>query len=462
MHNVRHTAMAASNLLDLVGNTPLVQLSRLDTGPCALFAKLESQNPGGSIKDRIAVSMIDAAEQQGALRPGGTIVEATAGNTGLALALVGSLKGYRTLLVVPDKMSREKIQHLKALGAEVVMTRSDVGKGHPAYYQDLAERLASERTNAWYANQFANAANPAAHERTTGPEIWTQMDQRVDAVVCGVGSAGTITGLTRFFRSMKQPVKMILADPQGSVLAEYTRSGRIGTAGSWQVEGIGEDFVPPIADLSGVSQAYSIDDKESFAAARELFRIEGVFAGSSSGTLLAAALRYCRSRTSPERVVTFVCDTGAKYLSKMYDDFWLADQGLLDRATAGDLTDLITRRFAEGAVVTTAPTDTLLAAHGLFKLYNVSQLPVVDQGRIVGLVDESDVLLAVVRDAERFAAPVSSVMSTRLDTVSPDAPIARLLNIFEREHVPILVADGEFVGLITRIDILNYLRRKLV
>jgi cystathionine beta-synthase len=454
--------MAASNLLDLVGNTPLVRLSRLDTGPCTLFAKLENQNPGGSIKDRIAVSMIDAAERQGALRPGGTIIEATAGNTGLALALVGALKGYRTLLVVPDKMSREKIQHLKALGAEVVMTRSDVGKGHPAYYQDVAERLAGERPNAWYANQFGNSANPAAHERTTGPELWTQMDARIDAVVCGVGSGGTITGLTRFFRSKQRAVKMILADPKGSVLAEYTRTGRVGPAGSWQVEGIGEDFVPPIADLSGVSEAYTIDDLESFMAARDLFHVEGVFAGSSSGTLLAAALRYCRSRAAPERVVTFVCDTGAKYLSKMYDDFWLADQGLLERATAGDLTDLITRRFAEGAVVTTAPTDTLLAAYGLFKLYNVSQLPVIGAGRIVGLVDESDVLLAVVRDPKRFAAPVSSVMSTRLDTVSPDAPISQLLDVFERGHVPILVADGEFVGLITRIDILNYLRRKLL
>ena len=453
--------MPASNLLDLIGNTPLVRLSRLDTGPCQLFAKLESQNPGGSIKDRIALSMIDAAERQGALRPAGTIVEATAGNTGLALALVGALKGYKTLLVVPDKMSREKIMHLKALGAEVVMTRSDVGKGHPAYYQDLAQRLASERADAWYANQFANPANPAAHVLTTGPEIWEQMEHRVDAVVCGVGSGGTITGLTQFFRNKGHPVKMVLADPQGSVLAEYTRSGHVGEAGSWQVEGIGEDFVPPIADLTGVSEAYTISDKESFAAARELFRVEGVFAGSSSGTLLAAALRYCRSRTAPERVVTFVCDTGAKYLSKMYDDFWMADNGLLDRVTAGDLSDLITRRFAEGAVVTTAPTDTLATAHGLFKLYNVSQLPVVEKGRIVGIVDESDVLLAVVRDAERFTSPVSTVMSTRLDTVPPDAPIAQLLEIFEREHVPILVADGAFVGLITRIDILNYLRRKL-
>jgi cystathionine beta-synthase len=231
--------------------------------------------------------------------------------------------------------------------------------------------------------------------------------------------------------------------------------------GSWQVEGIGEDFVPPIADLSGVSEAYTIDDKESFAAARELFRVEGVFAGSSSGTLLAAAQRYCRSRPVPERVVTFVCDTGAKYLSKMYDDFWMADNGLLECATAGDLTDLITRRFAEGAVVTTTPTDTLLTAHGLFKLYNVSQLPVVENGRIVGIVDESDVLLAVMRDAQRFAAPVSSVMSTRLDTVAPDAPIARLLEIFEREHVPILVAPTVPSSADHAIDILNYLRRKL-
>ncbi|HZQ60709.1 MAG TPA: pyridoxal-phosphate dependent enzyme [Casimicrobiaceae bacterium] len=452
----------AASVLDLIGNTPLVRVQRIDTGPCALFLKLESQNPGGSIKDRIAASMIDAAERDGQLAPGGTIVEATAGNTGLALALVGTLKGYRTLLVVPDKMSREKIQHLKALGAEVVMTRSDVEKGHPEYYQDLAARLASERRGAWYANQFGNPANPAAHERTTGPEIWRQMEGRVDAIVCGVGSGGTITGLTHFFRQQGHAVEMILADPRGSVLAEYTRSGTIGSAGSWLVEGIGEDFVPPIADLSAVREAYTIDDAESFAAARELLRVEGIFGGSSSGTLLAAALRYCRSRAAPARVVTFVCDTGAKYLSKMYDDFWMIDQGLLTRPTAGDLSDLISRRFAEGAVVTVAPGDTLMTAYGRFKLYNVSQLPVIDDGGVVGILDESDVLLAVVRDAQRFNAPVSEVMSTRLDTVTPGAPIARLLEIFERGHVPLLVnPDGAFVGLITRIDVLNYLRRKL-
>lgn len=453
--------MPASTLLDLVGNTPLVRLTRFETGPCELFVKLENQNPGGSIKDRIAAAMIEAAEREGRLRPGGLIVEATAGNTGLALALVGMLKGYRTLLVVPDKMSREKIAHLKGLGVEVVMTRSDVGRGHPDYYQDLAERLARERPGACYVNQFANPANPAAHERTTGPEIWAQTEGRLDAVVCGVGSGGTLTGLTRYFRAVAPHVKMVLADPAGSILAEYTRSGRVGTAGSWLVEGIGEDFLPPIADLSGVREAYEIPDAESFATARELLRREGILGGSSTGTLLAAALRYCRARSAPERVVTFVCDTGAKYLSKVYDEFWLADQGLVERPAAGDLTDLISRRFADGAVVTVKPDDTLLVAYGRFKLHDVSQLPVIDGDRIVGIVDESDVLLDVCRDPARFGDPVSTVMSTRLETVAPDAPIERLLEIFEHEHVPIVVADGRFVGLVTRIDVLNYLRRKL-
>jgi cystathionine beta-synthase len=452
--------MPATALLDLVGNTPLVKLTRLDTGPCELYVKLESQNPGGSIKDRIAQAMIEAAERDGRLAPGGTIVEATAGNTGIALALVGTLKGYRTLLVVPDKMSREKIQHLKALGAEVVMTRSDVGRGHPEYYHDVAARIAAARPGAYFINQFGNPANPAAHERTTGPEIWAQMDGRLDAVVCGVGSGGTLSGLTHYFRATAPHVKMVLADPLGSVVAEYTRTGKIGPVGSWLVEGIGEDFLPSILDLSGVRAAYEIPDAESFATARELLRLEGILGGSSSGTLVAAALRYCRSRGKPERVVTFICDTGAKYLSKMYNDFWLADQGLVERPAAGDLTDLISRRFAEGAVVTVKPDDTLLTAYGRFKLHDVSQLPVLAGDRIVGIVDESDVLLDVSRDPARFSDLVSSVMSTRLETVAPDAPIERLLAIFEHEHVPIVVANGRFIGLVTRIDVLNYLRRK--
>ncbi len=261
---------AGGDLLALIGNTPLVEVTRIDTGVCRLFLKLESQNPGGSIKDRIALSMIEAAETDGRVQPGGTLVEATAGNTGLALALVAAHKGYRLRLVVPDKMSEEKIFQLRAFGVQVVMTRSDVGKGHPEYYQDLAERLARETPGAWYVNQFENPANPRAHEFGTGPEIWGQMHGRLDAVVCGVGSGGTLTGLTRFFRRTSPHTRMVLADPAGSVLADYIKYGTLKEAGSWLVEGIGEDFLPPIADLSGVAEAYTITDAESFAAAREL------------------------------------------------------------------------------------------------------------------------------------------------------------------------------------------------
>src|SRR5436190_7633917 len=251
------------NVLQTIGNTPLLRVHNFDTGKCSLYLKLENQNPGGSIKDRIGRSMIEAAEREGKIKPGSTLVEATAGNTGIGLALVASQKGYRLTLVIPDKMSQEKILHLRALGAKIVVTRSDVGKGHPAYYQDLAERIARQTPDSFYVNQFGNPANPLAHETTTGPEIWEQTAGRLDAVVCGVGSGGTLTGLSRYFARVAPRVEMVLADPVGSVLAEYTRTGTIGRAGSWLVEGIGEDFLPPIADLSRVRKAYSVSDAES-------------------------------------------------------------------------------------------------------------------------------------------------------------------------------------------------------
>ena len=450
-----------SDVLSLIGNTPLVEVTRFDTGPCKLFLKLESQNPGGSIKDRIGLSMIEAAERDGKLKPGGTIVEATAGNTGLGLALVAARKGYRLVLVIPDKMSQEKVFHLKAFGAEVVMTRSDVGKGHADYYQDRAEKIAKEIPGALYVNQFGNPANPHAHETTTGPEIWAQMNHNLDAVVCGVGSGGTITGLTRFFRKAAPSVAMVLADPAGSILADYLKTGKIGEAGSWLVEGIGEDFIPPVSDLSGVKEAFSITDAESFSVARELLAKESIFAGSSTGTLLAAALAYCRSRKTPERVVTFVCDSGNKYLSKMFNDYWLADQGFRERARHGDLRDLIGRPVEERATVSVEPEDTLLTAYGRFKLHDVSQLPVLEGEGIVGLIDEYDVLMAVTRGSSTFRDPVRKHMSTRLETLAPSASLDEVLRILDHGHVPIVAEGRRFHGLITRIDLLNSLRRKL-
>jgi cystathionine beta-synthase len=448
-------------ILSLIGDTPLVEITQFDTGPCQLFLKLENQNPGGSIKDRIALSMIEAAEAEGNLQPGGTVVEATAGNTGLGLALVAGAKGYRVLLVIPDKMSQEKISHVRALGAEVRITRSDVTRGHPEYYQDVAARLAQEIPGAFYVNQFGNPANPLAHERTTGPEIWEQMRHDVDAIVVGVGSGGTLTGLGRFFNRVRprRGIEMVLADPAGSILYEYVKEGQFGEAGNWAVEGIGEDFIPEIAEMSLVTEAFQIGDEESFATVRELLRKEGIFGGSSTGTLVAGALRYCREQTKPKRVVSFVPDTGNKYLSKMYDDFWMAEQGFIHRPPHGDLNDLISHRYEAGEVITVGPEDSLLTAFKRMRDSDVSQLPVVDQnGRAMGILDESDVLVKVHRDPLHFKDPVESAMTDKLETLSPTAKIKDLLDVFDRGRVAIVMENDRFLGLVTRSDLLSYLR----
>jgi cystathionine beta-synthase len=362
---------------------------------------------------------------------------------------------------VPDKMSTEKVLHLKALGAEVHLTRSDVGKGHPEYYQDYAARLARDLPGAFYADQFNNPANPLAHESSTAPEIWQQMGHDVDAIVCGVGSGGTITGLSNYFRRVQPELGFVLADPAGSIVAEYTRTRTIGQAGAWAVEGIGEDFIPSIADLSSVRAAYSISDAESFGAARELLRTEGLLGGSSTGTLLAAALRYCREQTTPQRVVSFVVDTGTRYLSKVYNDQWMLDQGLLPRKQYGDLRDVIARRTDEGSVVSVGPGDTLLTAFARMRLADVSQLPVLDGKKLVGVVDESDLLLSVHADPERFRATVDTAMTAAPETLPPKATLAELEKVLDRGLVAIIADNDGFHGLITRFDLLNHLRRTL-
>lgn len=450
------------NILEMIGNTPMLRLGRMDTGPCELYVKLESMNPGNSIKDRIAIAMVEAAERDGRLQPGGTIIEATAGNTGIALALVASQKGYTMRVVMPDKMSDEKISHLRAMGAEVILTRSDVGKGHPEYYQDMAARLAAETPGSFYVNQFGNPANPEAHVRTTGPEIWAQMEGRIDAFVAGVGSGGTVTGVGRYLRERNPAVEIVLADPEGSILAPMVNEGRTIEPGSWLVEGIGEDFVPDILDLSLVNTAYSISDEEAFHTVRELLRAEGVLAGSSVGTLLGAALRYCRAQQEPKRVVTLICDSGAKYLSKMFNDFWMIDHGFIRRSTYGDLRDLIARRHEEKQDFTLTPETPLAQAIRRMHLFDVSQMAVLDgDDRVVGIIDESDVLLALTRQREGLRRPVREFMTDRIETLPPTATVDDLMPIFRADRVAI-VADGErFYGLITRIDLINYLRTKV-
>jgi cystathionine beta-synthase len=450
------------SVLELVGDTPIVQAQHLDAGPCTIYLKLESQNPGGSIKDRIGLSMIEAAEKRGDIKPGDTLVEGTAGTTGIGLALVAQQKGYKLVLVVPDKMSREKIFNLKAMGAEVVLTRSDVAKGHPDYYQDLAAKIAGETPGAYFINQFGNPDNPAAHEFGTGPEILRQMDGDLDAIVFGCGSSGTMTGLSRCFARYSPQTELILADPVGSILEEYINRGTLSDkSASWMVEGIGEDFLPPISDFSRVKKAYAISDKESFLTARELLEKEGILGGSSTGTLLAAALKYCREQATPKKVLVFVCDTGNKYLSKMYNDYWMLDNGFLEREQRGDLRDLILRPYSQRDTVVVGPADLLVTAYQRMKLYDVSQLPVMDGDNIVGIIDESDALLHVYGDEARFRDPVSTAMVSKLDRIEVDSPIESLLPVFDRGHVAIVMDGSRFLGLITRIDLLNWLRRRV-
>ena len=444
----------------MVANTPMLEVTRFDTGPCRLFLKLELMNPGGSIKDRIGISMIEQAEARGDISPGDTIDEATAGNTGIGLALVAAQKGYHLILVLPDKMSQEKIFNLRAMGAEVVLTRSDVGRGHPEYYQDLGRSIAEEK-GAYFINQFGNPDNPLAHEETTAPEILAQLDGKVDTIVLGVGSSGTVSGISKYLAENAPGVELILADPVGSVLTDYVNKGELGEGGSWLVEGIGEDFIPDIADLSRVKKAYAISDAESFATARELLKKEGMLAGSSTGTLLAAALKYCREQKKAKNVVTFACDTGNKYLSKLYNDFWMEDQGFIKRKEQGDLRDLIGRPHGERATVTVGPTDVVTTAHNRLRNAGLSQLPVMDEGQLVGIITEEAIIHFVYGHPELMNSKVEEAMEGAFIKLDKSESVNNLVAMLRVQPYAAIMDGDEFLGLITRSDVLNYLRRQI-
>ena len=444
------------SLIDLIGNTPMLKVDSFDTGLCELYLKLENQNPGGSIKDRIGLSIIQEAEKNGDLAPGGTIVEATAGNTGIGLALVAALKGYQLILVIPDKMSREKILHLEGLGAKIIITRSDVSKGHPEYYQDLAKSIADKTPNSFLANQFSNPANAKAHRTTTGPEIWEQMNGEIDAVVTGVGSGGTAAGLAEFFKTKKSDLKMVIADPEGSVVADAVIRGQYHyEGGSWFVEGIGEDFIPTNVDLDLLDDAVTVADSEAFEAVQKLLKEEGILAGSSSGTLISGAIKWCQKQTEPKKVVTFVCDTGNKYLSKAFNSAWLKDNGLVQLPSHGNLLDLISKRADKGEMVSVTTENTLLTAYSRMRGADVSQLPVMDEGRLVGILDEEDLLMNVYRNESLFSAPVESVMVSDLETLDVRSDETALYDTLANGKVAIVFDDDAFVGFITKVDLIN-------
>lgn len=450
------------SLLDLIGGTPILQLKSLDTGPCNLYVKMESNNPGGSIKDRVGLAIIEEAEKSGELQQGGTIIEATAGNTGIGLALVAALKGYKIILVIPDKMSREKILHLEGLGAEIILTRSDVPEGHPEYYQDVARRLASETAGSFLANQFSNPANPMAHRTSTAPEMWEQMEGKIDAVVAGVGSGGTLTGLAEFFKAKDPSICMVAADPEGSIVADAVLKGDYAyDGGSWLVEGVGEDFIPDNFNTSLMDDAETVSDKEAFEVLQIILKEEGILGGSSSGTLVAAAAKWCRKQTEPKNVVTFICDTGNKYLSKAFNKSWLHDNNLLELEKFGDLRDLINRRADKGEMITVSPGETLLVAYNRMRASDISQIPVMDEGKLLGVMDEEDLLFTVSQEPGKFSDNVSLHMIDKLDTLQFDATKDELLTILSEGKVAIIFDKEIFIGFVTKVDLINFYRNKL-
>lgn len=444
------------SILDIIGSTPMVKLSAFDTGLCELYVKLENHNPGGSIKDRIGLSIIEEAEKSGILKPGGTIIEATAGNTGIGLALVAAIKGYKLILVIPDKMSREKILHLEGLGAEVIITRSDVPEGHPEYYQDVARKLATETKGSFFADQFSNPANPLAHKTSTAPEIWDQMEGNLDAFVAGVGSGGTVTGLAEFFKEKNPNVQMVVADPEGSIVADAVTKGNFKyDGGSWLVEGVGEDFIPTNLNLDLIDDAVTVSDKEAFQVLQQLLKEEGILAGSSTGTLICGAIKWCQKQDSPKKVVTFVCDTGNKYLSKAFSKSWLKDNELIEDKPKGNLSDLISKRADKGEMISVKPEDTLMTAYNRMRASDISQLPVLEQNKLVGIVDEEDLLLNVYKDESLFSKPIDSIMVVDLETIEVNSDENSLYKILSQGKVAIVFDADKFLGFITKVDLIN-------
>ncbi len=440
-------------ILQSVGHTPLVRLRRMAAEVAAIVAvKVESSNPGGSVKDRVGMAMIAEAERHGWLQPGGTIIEATAGNTGVGLAMVAAVKGYRCIFVLPDKMSREKVQLLKAYGAEVVITPTNVPPDSPESYNGVADRLAREIPGAWRPNQFTNLANPEIHYRTTGPEIWEQTEGKLTVFVVGVGTGGTLSGVARYLKERNPDIKIIGADPEGSVL-----SG--GSPKAWKVEGIGEDFVPKTFNSQFVDDWVRVSDAESFRMARELSRSEGILAGGSSGTNVAAALRYAQRLTADDFVVTMVCDTGRNYLSKFYDDSWLADNQLLweeqPRQTVGDLMRMRSPRPLQAI----NPDATVDAAITLMQSTGISQLPVLLDGKPVGSMQEVTLARLLHDNLDPGAVKVGEIMARPLPALDLGVQLDEAYRLLLAGNPGVLAtAGGQVVGIITRIDLVSYWR----
>jgi cystathionine beta-synthase len=452
------------NVIETIGWTPLIKLNSVTRGiRTPVYAKAEYFNPGGSVKDRIAIPIIEKAEREGALRPGGTIVEGTSGNTGVALAIAAALRGYKCIFTMPDKMSQEKVRLLKAFGAEVIVTPTAVPPDHPDSYVMMAKRIAAETPNAILADQFYNLANPQAHYEFTGPELWEQTEGRITHFVASAGTGGTITGVGRYLKEKNPEIKVISGDPVGSILADYWRTDgkELKEGVPYKVEGIGQDKIPGTLDMSVIDDYQTVSDKDAFAMARRLTREEGLFAGGSSGLIAHVALKVARKLNDPNAfVVTMLCDTGERYLSKLYSDEWMRENQLLDTPRVTLLHVLGGKEVEDGApaVVSVAPGANVRQALGLMTLHDVSQLPVMDGANCVGSVSDWSLSQKSLENPKLLDATVSDVMESPFPVVAADQPVDSVVKLLSKSNPAVLVRDnGKVRGIVTRSDMLRFM-----
>jgi cystathionine beta-synthase len=462
---------ALSDISKAVGNTPIVRLNRVTAGlPVEIYVKCEYLNPGGSHKDRLAANMLRRAEENG-LKSGGTIVEATSGNTGASLALLAALRGYKCVFVMPDKMSQEKISHLRAFGARVVVCPTAVEPEDPRSYYQVAQRIARETPNSFYANQYHNPANPEAHYLSSGPEVWAQTGGEFEVFCAGMGTGGTISGAGRFLREKKPDIQIVGVDPVGSLYYDFVKSGRITKPFSYKVEGIGEDFFPTTMDLKILDDVVRVDDKECFLMTRDLTRLEGLFVGGSGGAAVAGAVKYARGMVErgraqagaggerPARILVFLADAGHKYVSKIFNDDWMRENGFLEDAPGiGTVRDLLAGRDAR-PLVSARPAATLRDVIALMKATEISQLPVVDGTKLRGIVAEVDLLRALVSGGKTFESPISEVVEDDYATVTPNTKIELLQSVLADAKVAIVEDGGEILGIVTKIDLIDFLAK---
>lgn len=454
---------AYDNVLQTIGNTPLVRLGRVvEPGGATVYAKVEYMNPGGSVKDRMALHILRKAEEAGVLKPGGTIVENTSGNTGFGVAMVAAVRGYRCIFTMPDKMSTEKVNALKAMGAEVVVTPTNVPADSPQSYYETAKRLAREIPGAFYLNQYHNPENIEAHYQSTGPELWEQTGGELDVLVGGLGTGGTLSGTGRYLKEQKPGVKVVGVDPIGSVYFDYFKTGKLPEPHVYKVEGIGEDMLCKALDFNVLDDVRQVDDKQSFVMARRLAREEGLFCGGSSGSAVHVAAQLAKEFGPGKNIVVILPDSGSRYISKFHSDEWMKDNGFLEAADRlGTVRDLIARRQQE--LITAIPQDRAGDVALRMKQYGISQMPVVDGATraTVGMIHEVDLLDAMLSGNVKLDDDVQSLVAPLEGRIGLDAPVSRLREIFNQDHVAVVMEGERAVAVVTKIDLIEYLGEKL-